>query len=67
MRTLTPHRRVSGSSPSPRPPVSSSPRPAPISRADTLAELRAIYRLLHTGDIDTAKHRLTTLGQNLQA
>lgn len=64
MRTLTPHRRVSGS-PSPRPPVSSSPRP--ISRTDTLAELRAIYRLLHTGDIDTAKLRLTTLGQNLQA
>lgn len=64
-RFLSPPRRVSGSQ-SPRPPVSHSPAPAPISREDTVTELRAIYRLLDSNQIPAAKQRLITLGKNLQ-
>lgn len=63
-RFLTPSRRVASS---PRLPAAQAPRPAPISREDTLAELRTIYRLLDTEQIHTAKQRLITLGKNLHA
>lgn len=68
-RFLTPSRRVASAHTDTRPrqPAAPGPRPAVLSREDTLAELRAIYRLLATGDILAAKARLTTLGRNLQA
>lgn len=73
-RFLAPSRRVSSAHTSahpadtrPRLPAAPCPRPAIISREDTLAELRAIYRLLDTEQVHTAKQRLITLGRNLQA
>jgi len=51
--------------PRPRRPSAPGPRPAVISREDTIAELRAIYRLLNHNDIPRAKSRLTLLGRNL--
>ena len=47
--------------------VSPGPKPAIISRQDTIIELRTIYRLLDTEQIHAAKARLITLGRNLQA
>ena len=52
--------------PRPRRPGAPGPKPAVISRDDTIAELRAIYRLLNHHDIPRAKSRLTMLGRNLQ-
>jgi hypothetical protein len=68
-RFLTPSRRVASAAQDTRPrlPAAPCPRPAIISREDTLAELRAIYRLLDTEQVHTAKQRLITLGRNLQA
>lgn len=66
-RTVTPHRRLSSQDTRPRLPGAPGPKPAIISRQDTIAELRTIYRLLDTEQIHAAKARLITLGRNLQA
>ena len=70
MRFLSPSRRVTSQravlqAASQQPP--SRTTSSPISREDTIAELRAIYILLNHQDIATAKQRLVTLGQNLQS
>lgn len=51
----------------PRLPSTPGPKPAIISRQDTLAELRVIYRLLTSQQIHAAKAKVITLGRNLQA
>lgn len=73
-RFITPPRRVSSAHTSalpadnrPRQPSAPGPKPAVISREDTLAELRAIYRLLDQELYVAAKSRITLLGRNLQA
>jgi hypothetical protein len=65
-RTLTPQRRVSSQDTRPRLPSAPGPKPAVISRADTLAELRAIYRLIDQELYAAAKSKLILLGRNLQ-
>jgi hypothetical protein len=67
---LTPPRRTATPPPAdtrPRLPAAPGPKPATVSRADTVAELREIYKLLDQEQIHTAKQRLITLGRNLQA
>lgn len=65
MRTISPARRVSTQDT--RLPSAPGPKPAIPSREDTIAELRAIYRLLDQQLYEAAKSKLTRLGQNLQA
>jgi hypothetical protein len=52
--------------PRPRRPGAPGPKPAVISREDTIAELRTIYRLLDQELYALAKTKLTLLGRNLQ-
>ena len=66
-RYLTPPRRVASQDTRPRLPSAPGPKPAVISRDDTIAELRAIYRLLDQELYELAKSKLATLGRNLQA
>lgn len=66
-RFITPPRRVASQDTRPRLPSAPGPKPAVISRTDTLTELRAIYRLLDQELYELAKSKLTTLGRNLQA
>lgn len=73
MRFLSPSRRVTSqravlqADPRARLPSAPGPKPAIPSREDTIAELRAIYRLLDQGLYEAAKSKLTRLGQNLQS
>lgn len=73
MPTRPPYHRASSKRPQPpldtrpRLPSTPGPKPAIISRQDTLAELRVIYRLLASQQIHAAKAKLITLGRNLQA
>lgn len=67
---LTPPRRTASPPPAdtrPRLPAAPGPKPATLSREDTLAELRVIYLHLQHRNIEEAKQRLITLGRNLQA
>jgi hypothetical protein len=73
MNTRPPYRHAPTKRPPPPPdtrprlPGAPGPKPAIISRQDTIIELRTIYRLLDTEQIHAAKARLITLGRNLQA
>lgn len=49
----------------PRLPAAPGPQPARLSREDTIAELRAIYKLLESGTLELAKTKLVQLGRNL--
>jgi len=63
---LTPPRRVAlPADTRPRLPAKPGPKPAVISRQDTVAELRAIYKLLDAGTVELAKTKLIQLGRNL--
>jgi hypothetical protein len=50
----------------PRLPSAPGPKPAVISRADTIIELRTIYRLIDQELYAAAKSKLILLGRNLQ-
>jgi len=65
-RYPTPARRIATPDTRPRLPSAPGPKPAVISRQDTLAELRAIYRLLDQQLYELAKSKITLLGRNLQ-
>jgi hypothetical protein len=71
-RFLSTPRRVSGAATAPadsrpRLPGAPGPKPAVISREDTIAELRVIYRLIDSGTLELAKTKLIQLGRNLQS
>lgn len=67
-RFITPPRRVSSATDTrPRLPAAPGPRPAVISRADTIAELRAIYAAVKAHQREYALNKITALGRNLQA
>ena len=61
----TPRRTALPPDTRPRLPSAAGPKPAVISRTDTVVELRAIYALLRDGQTTAAQNRLTTLGRNL--
>lgn len=65
-RTLTPPRRVAPQDTRPRLPSAPGPKPAVISREDTIVELRTIYRLIDQQLYAAAKSKLILLGRNLQ-
>lgn len=65
-RFLTrPHRTALPADTRPRQAALPGPQPARLSREETVAELRAIYKLLEAGRAEQAKTLLVQLGRNL--